>query len=257
RLGQKGVDLVKAMSNLASILMTRGEYPRAEELYQQVLAIREQAYGGDDPSVATSLRSLGTLLYLRGDAESAESLLRRALEIRRRHFGDRDTRVAAARSSLARALHARGKYQEAGQLLTAVLTTRRELLGDDHPHVALTEKDLAALLLEREKPVSAERLAEAEVLLTQALGILRAWKPERSWEVAHAESLRGVHLMEQGRYEDAEPYLIDGYLGLRELRGAEAIYTRNAHRRLVELYAAWGRPFPDELKAAASASIRD
>ncbi|MCP4662791.1 MAG: serine/threonine protein kinase, partial [bacterium] len=37
RLGQKGVDLVKAMSNLASILMTRGEYPRAEELYQQVL----------------------------------------------------------------------------------------------------------------------------------------------------------------------------------------------------------------------------
>jgi tetratricopeptide (TPR) repeat protein len=193
------------------------------------------------------LRSLGTLLFLRGEAEGAEPLLRQALEIRRRHFGDRDVRVASAESSLARALHALGRLEEAEGLLATVLATRRELLGEDHPHVALTKKDLAALLLER-KPVAADAIAEAEALLTQALPVLREWKSEDSWELAEAESLWGVCLMEQGRFEEAEPYLVDGYLSLRDLRGSEAIYARNAHGRLVGLYAAWGRPPPASLE---------
>jgi serine/threonine-protein kinase len=241
RLGQSGVDLVKAMSNLATIRMTRGDYPAAEELYRVVLEIRESAYGSDDPSVATSLRTLGTLFYLRGDLEHAEPLLRRALRIRRHSFGESDLRVASAESSLARVLHAQTKFAEAEGLFEMVLATRQELLGEDHPHVALTHSDLGALLLD----LGETEAAEAQ--LAEALPVLRAWKGEGAWEVAEAESLWGVVLTKQGRFEEAEPFLLDGYWILRDERGAEAIYTRNAYRRLVELYNIWGRPTPGVL----------
>ncbi len=246
RLGQDDADRVKAMSNLASILATRGDFDRAEELYRRVLAIRRQAQGAEHPAVATSLRGLGTVLYLRGEAEAAEPLLRQALDIRRRQFGSRDVRVAAAESSLGRALHALGRLDEAERLLESALATRRELLGDGHPHVALTRKDLAALVLDLSPAAGA--VGEAEALLTGALEALREWKPGGSWEVADAESLLGVCRMRQGRYEEAETHLSAGYRTLRELRGPEAIYTRNAYRRLVELYAAWDRPLPGWLQ---------
>ncbi len=249
RLGQDDVDQVKAMSNLASILTTRGDFDRAEELYRQVLAIRRQAQGTEHPAVATTLRGLGTVLYLRGDAEAAEPLLREALEIRRQHFGSRDARVAAAEISLGRALQSLGRFDEAVKLLESAFATRRELFGDDHPHVALARKDLAALILDRTEPLSPAAVAGAEALLTRALEVFREWKPEGSWEVADSESLLGACRMGQGRFEEAETHLRAGYLSLQELRGAEAIYTRNAYRRLVELYAAWGRPLPDGLQA--------
>ncbi len=249
RLGQDDVDQVKAMSNLASILTTRGDLDRAEKLYRRVLLIRRQAQGAEHPAVATTLRGRGTVLYLRGDAEAAEPLLRQALEIRQRHFGSRDARVAAAEISLGRALRSLGRFDEAEKLLESALATRRELFGDDHPHVALARKDLAALILDRAEPPSAEAIGEAEALLTQALQVLREWKPVGSWEVADAESLLGFCRMGQGRYEEAETHLRAGYFSLQELRGSEAIYTRNAYRRLVELYAAQDRPLPDWLKA--------
>ncbi len=242
RLGEEGLYLVKAISNQASILMNRGGYAEAEELYREALAIREDAYGPEDPAVASSLRSLGILLYIRSDFERAEPLLRRALEIRRRSFGAEDQRVAAAGSSLARVLHARGRHREAEELYAAVLAVRRQRLGEDHSHVALTKKDLAALFLDQGRPAAAGKL------LDEALAILRGSLPEDAWQIADAESLLGAWRVQQGRYQEAEPYLHDSYATLRKLRGERAVYTENAHRRLVGLYAAWGKPLPAWLR---------
>ncbi len=45
----------------------------------------------------------------------------------------------------------------------------------------------------------------------------------------------------EGRYEEAESCLIDGYARLRVLRGEHSTYTRDAKCRLYELYKVWGR----------------
>ncbi len=238
RLGLEGLDLVPAMSNQASILMNRGECREAEELYQRALEIREEILGPEHPDVAKSLRALGTLFYVAGEPERAEPLLRRALDIRLRAFGPDDRRVASAQSTLGRALQAQGRLQEAEELLSAVLALRRQRLGEDHLHVALTRKDLAALRLDQ------GQIAAAELLLTEALKVLREKKPEDAWEVADAEGLWGVFLTARGHYEEAEPFLKKSYSSLKGSRGEHSIYTHNAHRRLVGLYAAWGKPLP-------------
>ncbi len=236
RLGHTGVDLAKVMSNLASTLMQRGEYQRAEELYRRVLEIRRQAYGPEDLDVAKSLRSLGNLLYLRGDFEHAEPLLRETLRIRLLHFGERHKQVAMARSSLARVLHGQGKLAEAAAMFHQVLGVRRQLMGEGGHSVAVTRKDLASVLL------SQGEIAEAEESLRQALATLSE-KPD-SWDLAEVRNLQGACLVKQGRYEEAEPLLRESTLRLEQLRGADAVNTRNAYRRLDELYEVWGRTRP-------------
>ncbi len=235
-LREDDVDIPKTMSNLATILMSRGEYPEAERLYREALEMRKRNYGPEDSSVATNLRSLGTLLYTRGELERAEPLLREALEIRRRIFGPEHTKVAAALSSLGRVLHAQGRYEEAEELLTRALEIRRTRQGANHPHVASSQRDLAALFMDLDEP------ATAEVLLVQALRTLRQSKGEGSWELADAESLLGALLTRRERFAEAEPYLVQSLRTLARIRGEEAVYTRNARRRLRELYAAWGKP---------------
>lgn len=244
RLGLEGLDLVTAMSNLASILINRGEYRKAEDLYQRALKIRE-TLGPKHPSVAKSLHGLGVLFYLSGEFERAEPLLRRALAIRLTAYGPKDSRVAMVRNILGKVLHGQGKHREAESHLSAVLAFHREQVDEDHPHVALTKKALAALRLDQGK------YADAGKLLNEALGVLRQSMPEDAWQMADAESLLGGYLVTQGRYEEAEPYLIGSYETLRRLRSDQAIYTRNAYRRLVDLYAAWGKPLPGEVEAIA------
>ncbi len=249
RLGQEEVELVTVMSNLAASLMHQGEYVRSQELYERALAIRRrEADRPDDPKVASSLLSLGVLHYVRGEFDRAEPLQREALEIRLRRHGPRDERVATAQSSLGRVLHARGRLAEAEALLSEALATRLKLHGDDHEHAALTRKDLAAVFL------AAGRHADGEELLALALPVLREKRPAGSLEVADAESLWGAYLTEEGRYQEAEPWLLESYRRIERLRGENAVYTRNAHRRLVDLYRRQDRPLPAWLNAAPEAA---
>ncbi len=230
------IDIAKSLSNLATILMTRGDYEQAERLYRQSLEIREKLLEPEHPDIATSLRSLGVLYYLWGDFDQAEPLLVQALEIRERLYGPEAARVATAVASLGRLFHAQGRLREAETLYTRSLSIRRQRLGEDHPHVAVTELDLARLYLDT------DGAARGEAFLARCLLTLRETKDAESWEIAHAKSVLGGYLTVQGRYEEAETHLVEGYRTLAKARGEQAIYTRDSLRRLLDLYDAWGKP---------------
>jgi serine/threonine protein kinase/tetratricopeptide (TPR) repeat protein len=90
--------------------------------------------------------------------------------------------------------------------------------------------------------VRMERAAEGEPLLRECLEIRQASDPEGSWTIASARSGVGFALCGQGRYEEAEPFLVDGYAGVRDASDAPADRRRELRRRVVELYERWGRP---------------
>ncbi|MCP4659330.1 MAG: serine/threonine protein kinase [bacterium] len=237
RLRLEDIKHVKSMNTLASILMYRGEYAEAEELYRRGLAIRLESRGSEDSNVTTSLRSLATLFYIKGDFERAEPLLLDALTIRWRTVGPKSTTTATVLSSLGRLRYAGGDLKEAEVLFEEALAIRRERLGEDHLYVALTKKDLASLLLAKGDA------ATAGVLLTQALEALYRTKSEGDRAIADAESVLGAYLVVVGRYEEAEPCLIESYLTInKQFRGHDSIYTRGALNRIVDLYETWGKP---------------
>ncbi|MCP4657687.1 MAG: tetratricopeptide repeat protein [bacterium] len=52
----------------------------------------------------------------------------------------------------------------------------------------------------------------------------------------------GAILTGLGRYEEAEPCLVEAHARLEEIRSGRSFRTRKALRRLLDLYSAWGRP---------------
>ena len=234
----------RMMDNLASTLMLQGQFEEAEKLYLEVLHERQSRYRAGDPDVGTSLRSLGALYYARGELEQAEDRLWEALAIRRQVYGDEHTRTASVLDLLGSVMAARGRPDEAKELYDEALAIRRRRLGENHARVAQTKKNLAAL-------DASDDPATAAVLAREALLTFRRSKPG-GWESADAESVLGACLTGLGRYAEAEQYLIEGHATLAEIRGEEAIYTRNALDRLLVLYERWNHPEKlDEYRALA------
>ncbi len=236
RLGRgDSEDAVVYRNNLASTLLDRSAFAEAEALYRQGLEIRERNLESGDPRLSNSLRSLAALQRTRGDPAAAEPLLRRALALRLAAYGEDHTAVASVLDLLASVRLDRGDPAEAGTLVERALQVRRPRLGWDHPATAWSERNLAAVAL------AGGELEVARVLLTRAYGVQRSARPAGDWRIADAESLLGELLTAEGRYAEAEPCLLRGHRVLRSTRGEEAVFTRDARRRLALLYEAWGQ----------------
>ena len=235
--GDDATETLATQNNLASLLCLRGELDQAEALYRKSLSVRVKELGREHEKVAQSLNQLGTLLYTRGEHARAEPLLREALEIRRRLYEPGHRALATSLNNLAMVVQARGDPARAEPLYRSALEIG-DRLGGGHPMAAVIRRNLASLLTTAWKG----RPEECEPPATQALADLRRLLPEGHWQIASAESVLGGCLAAQGRYREAEPLLISGYRTLRNVRGEQAVYTRDAHRRLAEFRAVRSRP---------------
>ncbi|MEM9595322.1 MAG: serine/threonine-protein kinase [Acidobacteriota bacterium] len=241
RLGQGDDELARVESNLAGLLTFRGELGEAEAFYRRLLAVRREDPEGDPRELASSLRSLGTVLFLAGRQGEAGDLLAEALDLRRRHDGDDSLRTAAVWSSLGRVHHAEGRLPDAQDALERALGIRVHRLGGGHLHVALSRKDLAAVLFDQGDDEGAQALWD------DALAVLRAKKPADAWELADADSREGARLVAQGHRDKGLAKLRRAYETLRRTRGDDAIYTREARRRLLAALPPDAVP-PDEIQ---------
>jgi tetratricopeptide (TPR) repeat protein len=84
------------LNNLALLYFTRGQYAKAEPLYQRALSIWEKALGREHPDVANSLHNLALLYKTQGQYAKAERLYERALAIREKALGPEHPGVAKA-----------------------------------------------------------------------------------------------------------------------------------------------------------------
>ena len=90
------------------------------------------------------------------------------------------------------------------------------------------------------------RYADAEPVLREGLAILQTVR-SGDWETSHARTLLGHALLGQETYAEAEPFLIQGYEGLKahEALIAELLAEHliaGAGEAVGELDEAWGRP---------------
>ncbi len=233
RLGRSGLGM---LDNRAAMLVASRKFAEAEAVYRQALETRTERYGPESWNVAKSLYDLGAMFFMRGDLDQAESFLHQALELNLQHLDPEHTRVSRVADTLGRVLLARGDLVQARRELERALAIRSARLDPDHVDIAYVQRDLAELCLAEGDAEQAGRL------IRQALGPLRRELPADTWKLADAESVLGAVLVAEGRYEDAEPYLVESYRVLQAERGPEAVETRGALERVVELYESWGRP---------------
>ena len=86
------------------------KYPEAEEFYRRVLAIRQQAYGPDDPAMASTAGMLGRMYVNSGKLAEAEPLLGQEVELDTKTLGPDDATVFLSLSILASVQKQREEY---------------------------------------------------------------------------------------------------------------------------------------------------
>ena len=116
------------------------------------------------------------------------------------------------------------------------MTLRRRLLMPGSPSLAESLSGLGNLLLE------INRNEQAEPLLREALQIRRQVMIPRHWTTGETASLLGACLTKPARYSEAEPLLTEGFELVRDGLGPNNRMTQAALRRVITLYAMWGKP---------------
>jgi tetratricopeptide (TPR) repeat protein len=192
------VDVTGAAHIAARYLGARGRYDEAEQLFRQVLVVRERVLGTAHPDTLATRNEVAWMLAERGRFEEAEELYRQVLAGRERVLGDDHPDTLTTRSSVAWMLGERGRFENAEELYRQVLAVSERVLGDDHPNTLTTRSSVAWMLGER------GRFEEAEELYRQVLA-----GREQVLGDAHPVTLAtriavARMLGEQGRYQEAE-----------------------------------------------------
>jgi tetratricopeptide (TPR) repeat protein len=245
-LGPEHREVAVSLSDLASVLRLNGDLAGAESLLRECLQINRKTRGEEHPNTATTLHDLALIAAAGGDYRSAEAQLRVVLDMQRRTLGDSHPLLATTLNSLAHVLVRTGRYAEARQQLERALAIVRPVFNRDHQAIAIDSLNLAAVDMALNAPAAAEPLLREGIRIRAlAPGLVpmrRRTLLEDDWSVGAAKSLLGAALVALKRYDEAEATLLDAR---RELEAATQPQPREiatALTRLIDLYAAWGKP---------------
>ena len=128
-----------------------------------------------------------------------------------------------------------GKYEEAETFIRRALELQIRAVGEQHPYTLVYRSDLGRTLFRL------GRFAEAEQVFRTALEQGRADPRTLDWEVAWLRLWVGRCVSAQGRHEEAEAAVVDGYKALKAELGEEHRHTREALAAVVRLYETWGK----------------
>jgi tetratricopeptide (TPR) repeat protein/CHAT domain-containing protein len=247
------------LNNLANTLRAQGDFDEAERIYRDVLEIQRRHRGDDDERVHRVLGDLAELAehkahpgsddddparldalaveYLeRTEWAIAERLARRALDVSSARFGDHSPERAHSLVVLARIAGLRGQSDDAEAAYEQALDIART-----HPGAGGTVGAALAGLAEGRR--RSGDLPAAEALFREALGLAHSVYGPKS--IAYQRTLRSlaVTLVEQNRFDEAEPLLREAIDAARAASGASELPAALAalgdlHRRCGEHAAA-------------------
>jgi tetratricopeptide (TPR) repeat protein len=189
--GQRYPDVEALMNNLGALLQTAGDFPEAEKLFRDALAIAERRRGKNHPVVAHCLNNLADLLRLSSRSSDAEPLMRRALAIQESNFAPDHPNIATVLNNLAGLLQhtteglaesARdGRLAVAEQLVERALAIDELKLGPNHVNVGRDLNTLAGVFH------IAGRFPQAELLFKRALSIVVPALGVNHWSCRHVQ----------------------------------------------------------------------
>lgn len=185
-------------SNLAGVLVRRGEFVAALVHYEAALAVAEEIYPPAHHERARRLSNMAGVLSNLGRHAEAEAAVRAALAIYEEIYGEEaHPRVAAAQNNLARALQLAGNYEEAEPHQVRARELAAALFGIDDPRYAVATGNLGNLhrLL--------GNLDRAEELLLENLELRRSTLGPEHRSAGYGLALLAALRLDQGRPADA------------------------------------------------------
>jgi serine/threonine protein kinase/Tfp pilus assembly protein PilF len=138
-------ELADALTTVAMIASSRGDYDEAATLHARALALREAQFGPEHPRVGDSLDNLGVVRFHQGALDEALALYERALAVRVAALGEHHRDVGTSHNNLGGLYLDRGDDARARTHLEAALAAYERALGPAHPDLAIPLTNLGEL----------------------------------------------------------------------------------------------------------------
>jgi len=226
------IKLIKARAYelIAILFRAHDRYAGAEELYDQLLVVKEKALGPEHNATLMTIHNLGNLYYSQGRLVEAERMYERTILGQQKALGPEHMDTLDAIHSLAMLYDRQGKFAKAEKMYEQVLRKREKVLGREHMETLKSINSLGSAYLNQ------GRLAEAEAMLRRALsGFEKALGPENMWTLSIVRGL-GILYHEQHKPAKAEEMYERALAGLEKALGPEHIDTLTAVRSLGVFY---------------------
>ncbi len=180
-----------------------GDYPRAEQLNDQALAIRQKLAGPESLPVSESLYLRASMSRAVNNLPRAEENFRRVLAIREKLLAPDDPLMANVLNDFGLFYYGAGDCDNAEPLIQRALAIKVKALGPDHINVGATLNNLALVESKRSND------DKAESYYLRALRIFEKASPE-SDRVASVLVNLGIVYREHKNYAKAEEYYLRG-----------------------------------------------
>ncbi|HEY8538868.1 MAG TPA: tetratricopeptide repeat protein, partial [Steroidobacteraceae bacterium] len=222
-------DHVLAKFLLARVLNLQGRTDDAATLYENALTFQRLVFGEDSGRVSDTMTELAQVRLNQNRVEEAERLMAQALEISRKIRGDTHYITGYLLSGLAQIHYRQGKLSQAEEEIRQSLDIFAASLPPDHQYVASAEYVMGEILL------ATGRLPDAEAMLTASMN---RWKrtDAPAWRAGRSASALGEALYRQGRHDEAEKYLVEGFTSLSAGRGVDQRTRAKARERIAQFY---------------------
>ena len=219
---------------LADLDDLHDEEPRRDSLRVGRMIIARQ-----HPELARTLHAFMDEIGKKFNQPKADALLAQMMETARGSLAEHDPLWLY----IADQLHAAGyvlgpQYAPAAaaHYLVLALQIERAQLPETNTRIVRTLDALIAAKL------AAQQHQEAEQLVRESLRLLEQLLPPDHWYVAVHGTRLGQCMIGQGRYAEAERLLLDNHEKIVASRGEANGFAIAAHRSLIALYDAWGKP---------------
>ena len=271
--------LAITLNDFGTLEWFRGNHPGAEKFLREALDVSTNFSGAERAPRAIMYSTLGLARRDQGDLAGGAAFLEKAIEEHRALPGEPRSELALAMSNLASILLLQGDYDRAESLSRDAFELFQKTVGENHQYSAYSHGHTGGNLLSARRLCQGARshrphhrnpaarasarthrsgsiarhtgknpdahggkLGEAESLLRAALERLVVALPPGHVAVAVARGALGECLFLQNNYAEAEPLLLESHQAFDLGVGAKDPRTRDACRRLVILYEAWGKP---------------
>ncbi|MFI4917110.1 MAG: protein kinase [Phycisphaerales bacterium JB060] len=232
-LGSDETQTLNAHLELAGILQRAGRLAQAADQLDLLAAAAERSLGTDDALRTRIDLARGFTSFYRGEHRRALALLDGAVADLEQRYGEYDPRTLSAVRRRAMVHAAIGDSPSAEADYRRVLTLNASTTDQGREDLTIAANNLAVLLRQ------SDRDSEAEAVLGRAVWTARGVWGADNWRTAMVEAQHASALAALGRFDRAEPKLLDAYGILEATLGSTHTETRAVARELLHLYDAW------------------
>lgn len=184
--------------HLAWAIAIRGGWREAEDIYRDLLDVRQARTGTDSLETAAVRQNLAWCMSYQGRWAEAEVIYREVHRLRDRVLGPAAPLTLASLHRLGEAAAAQHRWEAAAEIYGRVLETRNRVLGSEHAATLVTSHEQAWVL------TKLGRSGEAGELLDRTWAARRATLGDLHPNTMATRHRYGDVAAEQGRWSEAE-----------------------------------------------------